>query len=164
MRWTRVAWMSMLGLAAALAGCAGYGTGGLNVGDSAAEVERRMGVPTGRHRLPDGGTRLEFARGPAGLHTFMVDVEAQARVAGWAQVLDPAHFAAVQPGLSREALRLALGRPALTRRFSRQNEDVWNYRYDNPLCWWFEVSLAIDGPVRSSGFAPDPRCEKLDDD
>jgi hypothetical protein len=153
-----------LGLSAALAGCAGYGTSGLAPGDPAAEVERRMGAPTGRHRLPDGGTRLEFARGPAGLHTYMVDLDAQARVIGWAQVLEPARFAAVHAGQPRGDLLRELGRPGEVRIYRRQNEEVWSYHYDDPNCWWFQVSLAIDGPVRSSGFAPDPRCEKLDDD
>ena len=153
-------WLALLALSA----CTGYGTAGLQVGDSAARVEQRMGPATGRHALPGGGQRLEFARGPMGLHTYMVDVDTQARVTRWEQVLSPAHFAAVKPGLSRQDLLLALGRPTAVRHFRRQNEEVWNYRYDNPLCRWFEVSLAIDGPVRAAYHAPDPRCEQRDDD
>jgi hypothetical protein len=163
MNWKPVHWMLWAGLSVALVGCAGYGPGGLKTGDPAAEVERQMGPATGRYSLPGGGTRLEFARGPMGLHTYMVDLDVQQRVVTWAQVLSAERFATVQPGMSREALLLALGRPAETYRFSRQNEDVWNYRYDNPLCWWFVVSLDIDGPVRATTQMPDPRCDKSND-
>ncbi|MBQ1766741.1 MAG: hypothetical protein IIZ92_28100, partial [Aquincola sp.] len=51
-----------------LAGCASYGTGDLQTGLTVDEVAARMGPPTGRYTLPDGSTRLEYARGPLGKH------------------------------------------------------------------------------------------------
>jgi hypothetical protein len=158
-------WWALAGTAAAaltLLGCAAYGPGGLPAGASEAEVVARMGAPTARRAAPDGGWRLEYARGPMGLHTYLLDVDAAGRLQRWEQVLDAAHFAAVTPGLSREALLWQLGQPTETRRYARQNEDVWHYRHDSVLCWWFEVSLAIDGPVRTTGYTTDPRCERLD--
>ena len=54
-----------------LAACASYGPGALSPGLDADAIMRRMGTPTDRHALPDGGTRLEYARG-------LVMLEAQA--------------------------------------------------------------------------------------
>ena len=62
------------------AGCASYGPSSLRVGQSADEATRQMGVPTARYARTDGGSRLEFARGPFGKHTYMVDVDADGRV------------------------------------------------------------------------------------
>jgi hypothetical protein len=148
--------------ATALAGCVGYSPGAMQPGASEAEVIARMGAPTDRLPAPEGGWRLEYARGPMGLHTYMLDFDAAGRLQRWEQVLDAAHFATVTPGLSRGALLWQLGRPTETHRYARQNEDVWHYRHDSALCWWFEVSLAIDGPVRGTGYTSDPRCERLE--
>lgn len=147
-----------------LAACAGYSPGPtLRVGADAQEATRSMGTPTGRHALPNGGTRLEFARGPFGKHTYMVDADAQGRVLGWQQVLDEAHFNAVPPGISANELRLRLGRPSDVRSGGWQGGEVWSYRYDAIFCQWWQASV-IDGRVRDTAYAPDPMCEVNDRD
>src|SRR5688500_20335177 len=88
-------------LLAGLAACAGYSPGAVGVGSSEAEVVQTMGQPTGRYTMPGGTQRLEFARGPFGRHTYMVDLDAQGSVANDEQVLDARHFARVEPGRSR---------------------------------------------------------------
>lgn len=148
-------------LAAALlaAGCASYGTGGLQAGQSADEVATRMGPPTGRYTLPDGTTRLEYARGPFGKHTFMVDLDAQGRVRGWEQVLTEQRLVqGVQPGMPVEVLLREFGRPAEKRSGGRQGGEVWSYRYDAWGCFWYQVSVA-DGQVRSASPGIDPLCD-----
>ena len=67
MRWGPAAWGAALG---ALAGCASYSPQGLQTGQGEAQVSQQMGEPTGRYALPDGATRLEYARGPMGRHTY----------------------------------------------------------------------------------------------
>jgi hypothetical protein len=68
--------------------------------------------------MPDGTQRLEFARGPFGRHTYMVDLDAQGRVANVEQVLDARHFARVTPArrattcCARSAARRARGHDA----------------------------------------------------
>lgn len=146
-----------------LGACATYAPRDLPAGASQEEIRRQLGDPTGRYTLPDGGARLEFARGPFGKHTYMVDLDAQGRVAGWRQVLTEAEFAQVQPGLAREELLRRLGRPAERWRGGRQGGEVWSWRYDTPLiCQWFQVSVDDAGRVTSAGYAPDPLCDVRD--
>ncbi len=147
----------------ALAGCASYGTGSLRAGLGADEVIADMGPPTGRYRLPDGGERLEFARGPFGKHTFMVDLGADGRARRWEQVLREDRFNEVVPGMSREALLLRLGHPSEVYGIWR-GASVWAWRYESPFCQWFQVTVEPDGTVRDAGYGPDPLCEVNDKD
>ena len=156
-------WVSVL-LAAALAGCAGYAPATLRAGHTEADAVRELGPPTGRYTLPGGGQRLEFARGPYGKHTYMVDLDAQGRVTGWQQVLTEEHFSRVRPGTSADELRRTLGRPSETRPGGWQRGQVWSYRYETVLglCQWFQVSLNDSGRVTDSAYGIDPRCDVND--
>lgn len=150
-------------LAVVLSACTGYAPGKLAVGDSADEALRQLGSPTGRYALPQGATRLEFARGPFGKHTYMVDVDPQGRVSGWRQVLTENDFNAVVPGMAQDELLKRIGRPSERRSGGYQPGEVWSYRYESPFCQWFQVSVA-NGLVRDSGYGPDPVCEVGKDD
>ena len=146
--------------AALLAGCAGYSPAGVVVGQTEGEVVRAMGAPTGRYALPAGATRLEYARGPYGRVTYMVDLDAAGRVAGWQQVLTEANFLRVQPGLSRDELLLLLGRPGEVFGVPWQRAVVWNWRYPTNDCLWFQATLTLaDGRVKDAGHGIDPRCD-----
>ena len=59
---------------AALAGCAVFRGPDLRAGQSVADIQAQLGVPTGQHELAGGQTRLEFARGPFGRQTWMVSI------------------------------------------------------------------------------------------
>lgn len=147
-----------------LAGCVAYAPGALPAGSTAEALHQRMGEPTARHALPDGGIRLEYARGPAGLHTYMIDLDAAGRVLGWRQVLDEAGFAAVRPGLSREEVRRLLGTPTQEQVFERLDQRVWSYRWASWDCTWFQVTFGLASDrVRETGSGPDPRCDVPDD-
>lgn len=151
---------ALLVLAAALAGCSAYGPGRLAAGDSAEAVVQRMGPPTARHPLPEGGTRLEFARGPFGRDTYMIDVDAAQRVTQVRQVLDEKTFEALPLGLSREEVRERIGTPSNTMRIARQNLDIWSYRYFTNFCQWFQLSMDItSGRLVAKGYGPDPLCD-----
>lgn len=146
-----------------LSGCVGYSPNGLAPGASEAEVRAQMGEPSGRHALPEGRSRLEYARGPAGRHTFMVDFDAAGRLQSWAQVLTEASFARVQPGWSTEQVLTELGRPTQEQVFPLGQKRVWSYRFDSWDCSWYQVSLALgDGRVVETGLGPDPRCNAPD--
>lgn len=139
-------------------GCASYGTSSLRVGQPADEATRSMGVPTARYALTDGGSRLEFARGPFGKHTYMVDVDSGGRVQRWTQVLTEANFEAVKPGTPVQDLLLALGTPSHRRGGGWQGGEVWSWRYQATFCQWFQVSV-IEGKVRDASYGPDPICD-----
>lgn len=147
------------------AGCAGYGPSSMRPGDTEAEVLAVMGAPTGRYGQPaqaQAGVvkRLEFARGPYGRHTYMLDFDANDRLVSWQQVLNEAQFSQIPVGLSQLQLLQTIGRPADMRQVRYQGHTIWSYRYENPFCLWFEVSIDRQGQVAETGNGPDPLCER----
>jgi len=148
---------------ALLAGCSAYSPSALQPGATLAEVVSVMGPPTGSAQAP---RRLEFARGPYGKHTYMVDFDADGRLLSWEQVLTENNFFQVQIGETKEAVVERLGRPSSTFPIGRQRIVVWNYRYETPFCQWFQVSIgtapASLGRVTDVGFGPDPMCTSRD--
>ena len=147
-----------LAFAALLVGCAGYAPTGVAPGQAEADVARTMGPPTGRYALP-GGTRLEYARGPYGRHTYMIDLDGTGRVERVAQVLTEANFLRVAPGMGRNDLLLLLGRPGEVFAVPWQRAQVWNWRYPTNDCLWFQATVAPDGRVLDAGRGVDPHCD-----
>ncbi len=145
-------------LAAALAGCAGYSPGNLRVHATDAELRARMGEPTGRNVLPNGSSQVEYARGPMGKHTYMIELDAAGRVQGWQQVLTEANFEAVAIAAPQAHVRRQLGTPSETRVGWRGVGEVWSYRYESLFCRWFQVWL-VQGQVREASYAVDPACD-----
>ena len=128
-------------------------------GQTEAQVLASQGQPTGRYPLASGAQRLEYARGPAGRSTWMVDVDASGRVQSAVQVLDAAHFDQVQPGLPADALLRLLGRPA-HRQAEWQGRQTWSWRYETHDCLWFRVTLTAAGLVQDGGaYMTDPACD-----
>ena len=146
-------------LAALLGGCAGYGPGGVAPGQSEADVARSMGAPTGRYALSGGATRLEYARGPYGRHTYMIDLDAAGRVARVEQVLNEANFLRVNPGMTQSDLLLLLGRPGEVFGVRLENAQVWSWRYPTNDCLWFQATVTPGGRVLDAGHGIDPRCD-----
>ncbi|MDP1535945.1 MAG: hypothetical protein Q8L95_02000 [Burkholderiales bacterium] len=150
---------SLVLLFVALSACAGYSPGDLRPGQTEADVRARMGEPTGRYTLPDGGSQLEYARGPMGKHTYMIDVDATGRVRGWEQVLTEPRFDAIKIAEPQAEVRNGLGQPSETRVGWRGVGQVWSYRYESLFCRWFQVWL-VGGRVREAAYATDPMCEE----
>lgn len=154
----------ILPLAAALVlgGCA---VAPPQAGTPRADVLRAWGPPTAHHALPDGSDRLEYASGPYGRTTWMVDVDASGRVRQARQVLNEAEFEAVMatPGLRRAGVLRRLGAPGERRGLGGMGGEVWSWRYPTNDCLWFEISLATDGRVSGAGYAVDPMCDAPSD-
>ena len=152
---------------ALLAGCAQFGTPPLAAGQGEADVQRVMGAPTGRHAMPGGGTRLEYATGPAGRTTWMVDLDASGRVTSWHQALEEPRLHAFQqraPGLTKDEVLRTLGRPGETRVAGWQGGQLWSYRFITNECLWYQVELSDAGTVRSAGFGLDWSCDARTND
>ena len=148
-----------LALLAALAGCAIPQPSRVQAGQAEPDVLTAMGQPTGRYPLADGTQRLEFAQGPFGVRTWMVDLDAQGKVLMIRQVMDSYYFDQVQDGMSREALLRLLGRPA-ARHGEWQHRETWSWRYDNSDCLWVRVTLDAGGKVwGGASTLPDPLCD-----
>ncbi len=151
---------ALLALTAALAGCAILTTGGLPAGTPIAQVRQSWLTPTGEYALPGGGTRLEYARGSFGRETYMLDFDAKGSLLSSQQVLTEENFAAIEPGMSSQDVRMRLGRPAHVFNVGWQKLQVWNYRFFGADCVWFQVSISnADQRVTQAGNGYDPACD-----
>lgn len=153
---------ALAGLAAGvlLGGCA---PPVVNTGEPRDAVLVRWGTPTARYAMSGGAERLEYASGPFGRTTWMIDLDAAGRVTASAQVLNEANFADSQgraPGMSRAQLLRALGTPGEVKGAGLRGGELWSWRYPTNDCLWFQVELdtAAD-QVRSAGYGIDPRCD-----
>jgi hypothetical protein len=105
---------------------------------------------------------LEYATGPWGRTTWMVEVDAAGRVIAARQVLTLASLSAFQqaaPGMAADEVLRTLGRPAERQRLARIGGEIWSWRYETNECLWFQATVGGDGRVRDSGFAIDPACD-----
>ena len=77
------------------------------------------------------------------------------------QVLTPANFAKVQPGMAMEDLRKLLGKPARRTPYPLKNETAWEWRWvqppNSPMV--FIATLNDDQRVVSAGSSPDRSTE-----
>lgn len=142
-----------------LAACSSYGPPADLAGLSREQVIARMGPPDREHAV-GGETRLEFPRGPYGHHTWFVSFDASGRATRAEQVLTEQQFGRIIPGMDADAVRNRLGRPNEERTLGRSRGVVWNYRYENPQCLWFQVEIAADRTVRSAGYGQPPECDR----
>ncbi len=109
------------------------------------------------------GSRLEFPRGPMGHHTWFVDLDATDHATRAEQVLTEPNFNQISPGMTQDEVRQRLGRPSETQGLGRSRGVVWSYRYENHFCQWFQVEIAQDQKVRSTGYGEPPECARRDD-
>jgi hypothetical protein len=132
------------------------------IGIGRDELVRRMGQPDMERHL-DEGSRLEFPRGPYGKHTWFVYFNANGRVARAEQVLTEKNFSRIDVGMTQDDVRQRLGRPSEIQVLGRARGVVWNYRYENNSCQWFQVELSLQQEVRSAGYGEPPECQRPND-
>jgi hypothetical protein len=151
-----------IGFAAALlaAACATPPPG---VGTVRDDVLRTWGRPTARYAMPAGAERLEYASGPYGRTTWMIDLDAGGRVTQARQVLNEAEFMQVQieaaGGMTTDELLRRIGSPGEVRHGGWQGGQVWSWRYPTNDCLWFQVSVTDRGTVKDGAFGIDPTCD-----
>jgi hypothetical protein len=124
-------WIALLS-SALLAACASYSGSGLKPGEARLEnVQSVMGTPALRWQDADGSVQLAYPRGPAGFHTFMARLGPDGRLQSITNVLEPASFARIRPGMTKDEVLRALGPPnyALTVYFKARDELVWDWRF-----------------------------------
>ena len=144
----------------ALGGCSTVGMGPPpSPGTPLEALLQRWGPASGTYPLDDGAQRVEFAQGPYGKTTFMVDLDAQQRITRTEQVLDEPHFERVRAGMSQREVLTTLGRPGRVWAVRYHDQTVWSYRYESPFCKMFSVGLTPDGVVEDTSYGPDPLCD-----
>ena len=143
----------------ALSGCAGYAPTASLVGQNQQTVIQVMGQPG---RAQEG--YVDYMRGPYGVHTYRLHFDRQNRLLRWEQLLTEDRFLKVREGMTKTQVIDLLGVSTVISELGRGRGEVWSYRYENPLCQWFEIEWGSDGLVRSAGYGVPPECNNNDND
>jgi hypothetical protein len=74
------------------------------------------------------------------------------------QLLTPANFARIQPGMGKLEVMQTLGKVAASRFYELKGEEVWDWRFkDGQLSRQFSVTFDRQGTVLATATADDPR-------
>ncbi|MDQ6681342.1 MAG: outer membrane protein assembly factor BamE [Pseudomonadota bacterium] len=123
-----------------------------------ADVRARFGEPAAVYDEPNGDRTFEYPRQPAGQTNYMVSIGADGKMTALRQVLKPATFTRVTPGMDRDQVRRLLGRPASAQAYALKEEEVWEWRYaDGQEVKIFSVTFDRDGRVVLTGTTLDPK-------
>lgn len=155
-------WVRVLLVFSALlvAACAGYSGSNLKPGVSTLpEVLASMGEPAMVWKNADGSEQLAYPRGPAGTQTFMAYVGPDGKLQRIEKVLDTAHFARVQAGMTKDEVLRILGPSGSrwTQYYPMSNQLAWSWLFCNS--WnvqeFFDVMFdATTGIVRTTAQHP----------
>ena len=132
----------------------------LKVGESTRDdVVRYMGKPEMIWEENDGSQVMEYARGPQGHQTYMVEIGADGKYRGMKNILIDDTFARVKPGMSRDDVRRLLGKPTETVEFKLKHEIVWSWRHhgDQQRPRMFNVHFDPSGRVKNTSHSEDPK-------
>ena len=157
----RLSTWGLMGLSL-LTACSGYAPPANVIDMTQAQLVSQMGQPD-TVRQTATGTRLEFPRGPMGHHTWFVDIDSNGKIIKTEQVLTEPNFNQITPGMAQNDVRQRLGRPSETQGLGRSRGVIWNYRYENHFCQWFQVEITQEQTVRSTGYGQPPECERNHD-
>ncbi len=156
----RLAMSLLLTLAALLTtGCDERRAAKLEEGVSTeADVRAQFGEPPQVVEKADGSKVLHYPRQPEGWTNYQAVIGADGKLASLRQLLTPANFAQVQPGMTQEQVRTLLGRHAGTQRYAmKPDEEVWFWRFvDGQEKKVFEVTFDRERKVLSTAIAREP--------
>jgi hypothetical protein len=144
-------------LAVLVAGCSTYGPSQQLIGQDRNALIAQLGPPTAE--IAQGQeSRLEYARGPYGRHTYFITLDREGRIKQWEQVLHPNNFQKIAPGMTKADVLNVIGQSFEVSLLGRTRGEVWSYRYETPLCVWFQIEFSQDGVIRSAGDGIPPEC------
>lgn len=131
---------------------------------SEGDVRMKFGEPERVWEGANGSKIFEYNRQPEGTQNYMITIGADGKMSALRQVLSPANFANIQPGMPMETVRQMLGKPMKVTLFELKN--VWHYdwRYmdgpnqaDKKI---FTVVFDSDLHVLSTGSVSDPALDR----
>ena len=126
----KMLFMGLLACLLALTGCDPQRIAELEESVSTeADVRAKFGEP---EKIWDGagGVRIfEYNRQPAGHVNYMISIGTDGKMSALRQVLTPANFAKVLPGMAMEDLRKMLGKPMRVLRYDLKKETYYSWRY-----------------------------------
>ncbi len=94
-----------------------------------ADVRTKFGEPEKIWDGENGARIFEYNRQPAGHRNYMITVGTDGKMSALRQVLTPANFAKVQPGMMMEDVRKMLGKPMRVVPYELKKETYYNWRY-----------------------------------
>lgn len=127
------------------------------------EIRRQMGKPEIVWQNDDGTRRLEYPRSPAGVHTYMVDIDANGKLHAVTQALTAENFSQVRPGMRKDDVRRLLGKPTSTASYALKQEEVWSWRWLEDgvnTQGMFNAHFGSDDRVTSTSRMSDPNHER----
>lgn len=128
---------ALLALAVLPAACANFSA--LSPGDSAQEVQARVGAPGTVWENADGSQIWEYPQGYYAVQTFMVAFDPNHALREVHQVLNEAYFSRIRQGMSREDVRRLIGKPREIWYFPDRDEETWTWRYHDVNYRFFNV-------------------------
>lgn len=152
--------LSLLAACSALAACDQQRIEKLEEGYSTeADVRREFGEPVQITEHADGSKRLDYPRQPEGWTNYVIEIGADGKMSALRQLLTPANFAKVQPGMAQDEVRRLLGRPAKVWNFpTKPDEETWDWRFEQAQTKKvFSVTFDRERRVAGSATADDTR-------
>ena len=127
---------------------------------SESDVRLKFGEPEKIWDGVNGSKIFEYNRQPAGAKNYMITIDASGKMSALRQVLTPANFAKIQPGMMMEEVRKRLGKPMKMTPFELNRTWHYDWRYmdgpnesDKKI---FTVVFDRDLRVLSTGSIDDP--------
>ncbi|MFZ4623519.1 MAG: outer membrane protein assembly factor BamE [Rhodoferax sp.] len=97
------------------------------------DVRDRFGEPEKIWEGRDGERIFEYNRQPTGDKNYMISIGTDGKMSALRQVLTPANFAKIQPGMMMEEVRRMLGKPMKISFFELKKNWHYDWRYrDGP--------------------------------
>jgi outer membrane protein assembly factor BamE (lipoprotein component of BamABCDE complex) len=157
--WKGMVMASLLGSLLALVGCDQQKIAKLEEGVATeADVRKQFGEPQATYNEADGGKTFEFTRQPEGQTAYMITIGTDGKMSALRQVLKPAEFAKILPGMDKAEVRRMLGKPAKTAKYDlKPDEEHWDWRWlDGQISKVFTVTFNRDGKVMASAVSDEP--------
>ena len=152
--------MGLLSALLALVGCDPARVSELEEGVATeADVRAKFGEPEQVWEGPAGTRTFEYNRQPEGQVNYMITIGADGKMSALRQVLTPANFALVLPGMTMEQVRKMLGKPMKVTPLALKRETHYEWRYsDGPNTpRIFRVEFDQDLRVLRTGSVVDER-------
>ena len=157
---TSAALIGLTGLVIGLFGCDQKRIEKLEEGVATeADVRQQFGEPQQTYSDPDGSRTFEYSRQPEGQVAYMITIGPDGKMSALRQVLKPADFAKVVPGMESAQVRRMLGRPAKTAKYPlKPDEEHWEWRWlDGQQSKVFTVTFGPQGRVDSTSVSDEQR-------
>ena len=128
-----------------------------------ADVRAKFGEPEKILEGENGARIFEYNRQPSGHRNYMITIGTDGKMSALRQVLTPANFAKVQPGMMMEEVRKLLGKPGKVVPYELKKETYYNWRYladQNNTSMIFSVVMSGDMKVLRTETGLDPEDPK----